>query len=68
MEFTFSLQKLAAYQPRKSGKSKATYDEGLPLLERGGFGKGEEGMYLLYSAVLTTSLTLRGAVSQAGTS
>ena len=44
MEFTFSLQRLAAYQPRKGLKSKETYDSGLALLERGGYaGKGEEG-------------------------
>ncbi|TBU37051.1 TPR-like protein [Dichomitus squalens] len=44
MEYTYSLQKLAAYQPRKSKKSKETFDSGLALLERGGFaGKGEEG-------------------------
>ncbi|KAI0708697.1 TPR-like protein [Earliella scabrosa] len=44
MEYTFSLQKLAAYKPRNSAKSKATYDAGLALLERGAYAKkGEEG-------------------------
>ena len=44
MEYTFSLQKLAAYKPRNSAKSKATYDAGLVLLERGAYAKkGEEG-------------------------
>ena len=44
MEYTYSLQKLAAYQPRKTKKSKETFDAGLALLNRGGFsGKGEEG-------------------------
>ncbi|RDX52550.1 TPR-like protein [Lentinus brumalis] len=44
MEFTFSLQKLAAYQPRQTQKSKATYETGLALLESGGYAsKGEEG-------------------------
>ncbi|KAM5545952.1 hypothetical protein V8D89_000078 [Ganoderma adspersum] len=43
MEYTYSLQKLAAYQPRKTKKSKETFDAGLTLLNRGGFsGKGEE--------------------------
>lgn len=46
MEFTFSLQKLAAYQPKQSQKSKATYETGLALLEHGGYAnKGEEGMF-----------------------
>ncbi|KAI0767474.1 TPR-like protein [Fomes fomentarius] len=44
MEYTFSLQKLAAYQLRRTAKSKATFDAGLVLLERGGYAnKGEEG-------------------------
>ena len=44
MEYTYSLQKLAAYQPRKTKKSKETFDAGVALLNRGGFsGKGEEG-------------------------
>ena len=48
MEFTFSLQKLAAYQPRQSQKSNATFETGLALLERGGYAsKGEEGVYIL---------------------
>ena len=48
MEFTFSLQKLAAYQPRQSQKSKATFETGLALLDRGGYAsKGEEGVYVL---------------------
>ncbi|KAI0356961.1 TPR-like protein [Trametes cingulata] len=44
MEVTFSLQKLAAYKPRQSKKSKQTLDEGLIILERGGYAsKGEAG-------------------------
>ena len=46
MEYTYSLQKLAGYQPRKTKKSKETFDAGLALLNRGGFsGKSEEGAH-----------------------
>ncbi|KAI0643784.1 TPR-like protein [Trametes meyenii] len=44
MEVAFSLQKLAAYKPKTSQKSKETFDAGLVLLEQGGFAsKGEAG-------------------------
>ncbi|OJT04186.1 ER membrane protein complex subunit 2 [Trametes pubescens] len=44
MEVAFSLQKLAAYKPRKTQKSKETLDAGLVLLENGGHAtKGEAG-------------------------
>lgn len=46
MEYTFSLQKLAAYQLRRTTKSKAMFDAGLVVLERGGYAnKGEEGAH-----------------------
>ena len=55
MEYTYSLQKLGAYQPRKTKKSKETFDAGLVLLERGGFAsKGEEGVH--YFPMLPTLL------------
>ncbi len=55
MEYTYSLQKLAAYQSRKTKKSKATFDAGLALLNRGGFsGKGEEGTHYTISMLLSS--------------
>ena len=52
MEFTYSLQRLAAYKPRKSTKSQETFTTGLALLERGGYAsKGEEGMSLFCLSV-----------------
>ncbi|CDO72111.1 hypothetical protein BN946_scf184962.g54 [Trametes cinnabarina] len=44
MEVTFALQKLAAYKPRQSRKSKETFESGLALLEHGSYAKkGETG-------------------------
>ncbi|KAL1948519.1 hypothetical protein VTO73DRAFT_12594 [Trametes versicolor] len=44
MEVAFSLQKLAAYKPRKTQKSKETLDAGLVLLANGGHAtNGEAG-------------------------
>ncbi|KAJ8475441.1 hypothetical protein ONZ51_g6543 [Trametes cubensis] len=42
MEVTFALQKLAAYKPRKTQKSKETFDTGVALLERGAYTAKDE--------------------------
>ncbi len=69
MEYTFSLQKLAAYQLRRTTKSKATFDAGLVVLERGGYAnKGEEGAhhYTLLCGRLNCLLMPRLSYTQAG--
>ncbi|OBZ76321.1 ER membrane protein complex subunit 2-A [Grifola frondosa] len=44
MDLTTSLQKLAAYRPKQSQKSKETFEKGVALLEHGGYLKqGDEG-------------------------
>lgn len=47
MDLTNSLQKLAGYRPRKTQRSKETYDKGLILLKNGGYSRqGDEGKRL----------------------
>ncbi|KAI0634199.1 TPR-like protein [Trametes polyzona] len=53
MEVAFSLQKLAAYKPRRTQKSKQTLDTGLPLLEQGAYAsKGEAGWDIIEKLAL----------------
>lgn len=53
MDLTNSLQKLAGYRPRKTQKSKETYDKGLILLKNGGYSRqGDEGWETLEKLAL----------------
>ncbi|KAI0827461.1 TPR-like protein [Trametes gibbosa] len=53
MEYTFSLQRLAGYKPRKSQKSNDTLNAGLTLLEHGAYAsKGEAGWDIIEKLAL----------------